>query len=430
MPELKDLNNVSQTSEELSEIIGKVPNKIFIRTTYAMSILLAIFFLAAYFIKYPEKVSGEVIIYNESQPIKIINQQNTQLARLFVEDGASVSSGQPLALISSATDYESIAYLRKMIENYQYVFRHIEEVIQNDNITLSFGEMQSEYNLLISNLVKFKELVHPANQLKLRSLSDIKKRNDSIKSILNRRSTANLDEFSKESQRFKDYTKLYESGVISKHEYYNAIGSQFNAKSQIDNNEKEMLQQNLVAIKASQDANDYAYHLSSEREKLYHDIYANIRNIHVYIRNWDQKYLIKSPKSGKCSFNSPLTVGQYLKMGEELFVILTPNKGVFGVANISSEGIGNVETNQKARIKLKKYPYHEYGMVEGRVKKINAIPNDNTYRLTIKIDHVEQKELREKLKNEEEALGEVDIITKDYTLLDRLLMNIYKTLDK
>jgi multidrug resistance efflux pump len=429
MPKEKESEDVSEVSEEIGEIIGRVPAKIFVRVTYIMLMIIAAFFLSAYFISYNDKISGEIVLYNESRPLKVVCPQNGQMAKVFVQDGSTVTSGEILALIDNPTNYESIAYLRNVSKDYAYVLNNIDAVIANDNIHLSFGEMQQEYNSLISNLLSYRELMNPANTVKLRSLNAITKRNDSINKVLVRKSKASANEFSKESKRFDDYHTLYESGVISKHEYYNALGNQFNAKMQIENSERDAIQQNLGAVRALQDLNDFAHHLSAEKERLYHEIYANIRNIEVFIRNWDQRYLIRAPKGGKINFLNLISDGQYFKTGDELFAILAPNKGIFGIANIASDGAGNIELNQKARIKIKKYPFYEYGFVEGYVEKINSIPNNNIYKLKITINKVENDKLAEKLRNEEEALGEVDIITKEYTLLDRLFNNVVKTLN-
>ncbi|PWS26105.1 hypothetical protein DHW03_15005 [Pedobacter yonginense] len=430
MPEKRDNEDVNEVSEEINEIIGKIPNRVFARTTYFVLVILILFLISAYFIQYPQKMSGDITVFNSSRPLKIICQENGQIAKIFVRDGEYVNAGEPLALIDNATSHESVVYLKKMSSNYSYVFKNIDAIIANDNIPLSFGEMQSEYNALINNLVSFKELTNPINKIKLNNLYSIKKRNDSINKILRLHSIANLNEFSKESQRLKDYTKLFESGVISKHEYYNAVANQFSSRTQVDNNDKEIVQQNLGTLRAIQDVNDYIHHLSTEKERLYHEIYANIRNIEVFIRNWDQKYVIKALKSGKISFLNLINEGQYFRTGDELLAILTPNQGIVGIANISIEGAGNIEIGQRARVNLKKYPYYEYGFLEGSVGKISVVTNNNLYKLTIAIESVELKKLEEKLKDEQEAVGEVEIITKEYTLFDRLFMNIYQTFEK
>jgi len=429
MPQQSEIIITSEHSEELSEIIGKVPNKIFVYTSYTLIFFFLIGIVSSFFIKYPEKVSGNITVFNRAFPLKIVYPQSLQITKLYVNDGGIVQKGQPIALIDNPSNLDGVEYLKKITKHYNYAFENIDDILSYDTIHISFGEIQSEYNSLISNLTKYRQLFDKRNELKLKNLEDAEIRTNRLLKLSKDRHKKSKEELLVENERFEDFKRLYKSGVISKHEYFNSLGTYANNSSSVKNLEKDELQQEVGTIKAVQEKAEFTNWLKIEKESLYHQVFANIRNIDVYLKNWQKNYLIIAPRSGQLNYQTNISEGQFYKSNEELFAIVSPSGRNVGIAYIPSNGLGKLEIGQKARIKLEKYPYLDYGYLEGKVEKINSVPFNSNYKITISIIDVDRKQLRDKLKNEEEVSGQADIIIEDKRLIEKLMKNVLSIFD-
>ncbi|WP_443147274.1 HlyD family efflux transporter periplasmic adaptor subunit [Pedobacter sp. GR22-6] len=58
---------------------------------------------------------------------------------------------------------------------------------------------------------------------------------------------------------------------------------------------------------------------------------------------------------------------QTVNSGSELFIVSPKGTGFFGEVHISQYNMGKVKVGQKALIKLKSYPFEQYGMLKGTV---------------------------------------------------------------
>jgi hypothetical protein len=67
------LKNIELRSEEVQEIMGKVPPSILRWGTTAIVLILLLLVIGSYFFKYPEKIIGNVLITNNSSGILTVS---------------------------------------------------------------------------------------------------------------------------------------------------------------------------------------------------------------------------------------------------------------------------------------------------------------------------------------------------------------------
>jgi multidrug resistance efflux pump len=96
---------------------------------------------------------------------------------------------------------------------------------------------------------------------------------------------------------------------------------------------------------------------------------------------WQQKYLIKSPVTGKAVFFNVWKENQYVNANDPILMVVPPVQQYVVKASLPIDGAGKVKADQKVLIKLSAYPYNEFGMLQGKVKHISTVALDTSFAL-------------------------------------------------
>src|SRR5687767_6819326 len=96
-------------SEEVQELIGRMPSWIIRWGITVIGLLVLGTFIGAALITSPDLVSCEVTIANTTPPAIIYSPGNTQIKELLVKEGDFVDKGSPLAVLdNSVAGYKAI----------------------------------------------------------------------------------------------------------------------------------------------------------------------------------------------------------------------------------------------------------------------------------------------------------------------------------
>lgn len=144
------------------------------------------------------------------------------------------------------------------------------------------------------------------------------------------------------------------------------------------------------------------------------------------IKEWEQKYVLSSPINGKLTLFDIWHQYQDIKTNEIVFTIV-PNElnGLIGRVLVPINNSGKVKSGQNVLIKLRNYPYQEWGKLKGKIISISNIPKAETseYIAIVELNSLitsYNKVIEFKQKME----GEAEIIVDEITLLERLLYPI------
>jgi multidrug resistance efflux pump len=232
----------------------------------------------------------------------------------------------------------------------------------------------------------------------------------------------------------KDYLRdkgLYENKVISdrefeakKKDYLSILNNHesmkitaANARIQINDIEKNILQLQIQ---------DY-----QEQVKLNYELKKSINFLLSEIDLWKQRYVIESPVVGKISFFDVWVANQNIKNGDALFYIIpTQTQKFIGKCVLPSANSGKIALGQKVNVKLDNYPYHENGMLQGRVASISEVPSKNAYAVDVILDQGLKTSYNKTLAYKEQMSGQADIITKNISVMDRIFFNLRKITER
>jgi len=170
---------------------------------------------------------------------------------------------------------------------------------------------------------------------------------------------------------------------------------------------------------------------TDQKNKLQLELKSTYDVLQSNIRDWELRYLFRSPIAGRVSFNKIVSINQNITVGEAAFTVVPEKPGkIVGHLQLSVAGAGKVKENQKVNIKLDNYPYMEYGTLEGKIKSISLVPAENFYLVTIELPQNLKTNYSKSLPFAQQMHGTADIITQNISVLERLLNPLRMILKK
>ncbi|HTH83006.1 MAG TPA: biotin/lipoyl-binding protein [Mucilaginibacter sp.] len=136
---------------------------------------------------------------------------------------------------------------------------------------------------------------------------------------------------------------------------------------------------------------------------------------------------LTAPKSGRLAYAGIIHENQVLLPHQYIFFINDDNETFFGEMQLPQNTIGKVKENQDVMIKLRTYPYEEYGILHGKIKYITSNPfKDDEYIAEVDFKAKNLTDMRKRLALRNGMLADADIITQNQSLLKRLTSSIFK----
>ncbi|HTD40210.1 MAG TPA: HlyD family efflux transporter periplasmic adaptor subunit, partial [Mucilaginibacter sp.] len=146
--------------------------------------------------------------------------------------------------------------------------------------------------------------------------------------------------------------------------------------------------------------------------------------------DWKSKFVLTASQSGKLAFAGIVQENQVLTQSQEVFYVNPGNAEFFGEMSIPQNNMGKVKEGQEVLIKLKSYPFEEFGMLKGQIKYISDIP----YKDSIFISRVDFKgrkisDMKRPVHLKQGMMADAEIVTQDATILQRIGRNILKVIN-
>ena len=159
-----------------------------------------------------------------------------------------------------------------------------------------------------------------------------------------------------------------------------------------------------------------------EREKI--NFIRTLGILRNEVNTWKHDFILSAPESGKLSFASAVLEYQTVTKGQELFFIMPENIIYEGGISLGQYNLGKVECGQTVIIKLKSYPFEEFGVVKGTVDNISEIDVNKEYLVRVKLSDGITTNLNKKLKFRFGMLGDAEIITKNTRIIDKVVYKL------
>jgi Multidrug resistance efflux pump len=363
-------------SEEVQSIIGKAPSMVVRWGVTVVFIIFSLILLGCYFIKYPDVIvsTAEIITYNP--PVDLITRSDGLIDKLSVKDGDIVRCGDLIAVLSNTAEYDDILYISNCLK--ESVSMSHRDLIQQEWLKGDYelGDLQSSFS-------SFQKICIDYNHYLNTGYISIKKglirqqilKNSEYYAKLKEQYSQIKSDLDLQKKSFRRDSLLYSEDVISSSDF--DIASQKLLQKQNENSsfKATLSSTELQIIQLKQQIEELSMQEDNEIAEYERAVYQNLHQFLSDLEKWKLQYTIVAPTSGKITFVSYWNINQHVNAGDKLASIIpVGDVQIIGRVQIPSSGFGKVKVGQNVNIKLNGYPYMEFGVLNGTIATLSAVP--------------------------------------------------------
>ncbi len=423
-----EANNKYEIPARVSdEVITRVPSWITKWGTTYLFIITIVMLVLAYYIKYPEIVTGTTVITTSTPAAKLVANTTGKIKTLYVSEGAPVSQNTTLLVLENTANIEDVNFVNAHINDLEKMLFESNFVIKDDSTQKKFdlrklqlGELQSSYSNLFVAVEKYK--YHSKDKSITKQILTLKEQLNKYKTLKSQYKTqAQILETKTniEKKKMENDMQLVEEKIISKEKAEASTKSYYDELLSLQSNKNNITQADLQASEYQKNILQLKQSLGGTSNQLQLEMESSFENFKSELAQWLEIYIIKSPIEGKVSFNKFWSANQFVQKGEPVISVIPAQSELIGKGYITIANSGKVKVGQTVKIKLDNFPFQEFGIINGKVKSVSHIAFDKNYSIDIELPNGAVTSYNKTLPTTQELQGSIEIITEDLSLLQR-----------
>ncbi|GAA3655154.1 HlyD family secretion protein [Flavivirga jejuensis] len=427
----QQLEDIALRSEEVQEILTKVPRWMIRWGSTLFFVLIILLLLLSWVVRYPDIILSEALITTEVPPQKEYAKTTGKLDAILVKDNELVNMNQTLAVIENTANYKDVFKLKAIIDTLKIDTKSFK--FPFDNLPVLFlGDIDSQYALFENSYIQYqlnKEL-QPFSNDALADRYSISELNRRLKNLQSQKDI-NKTELDFKVKDLKRSKTLFDKGIISEQDYENKQLEFAQSKRNYKNFEASISQIKEGISKAEKNSRGTEINRVKEEMTLLKNVIQSFNQLKKALKDWEQLYVLKSDINGKVSFLNYWNINQTVNQGDLVFTII-PSEGASFIAKLKTpaQNSGKIKMGQIVNIKLENYPEVEFGILKGKVKNISLIPNkDGLYIIDVALPKKLITSYNKEIGFKQEMRGSAEIITEDLRLIERFFYqfrNVFK----
>lgn len=425
--------HTSSRSEEVQDIIDRMPTNFGKRVALIAVVIFSVLIFFSWVIRYPDIVSGTVVVNTPVSPIKLVANSSGQLNLKSIKSQSSIGKDQAIAVIENGVSNDTMQMVKNILLSYNPQTHPGMEILHKLPSKISLGEVTNKYYDFLSSvhqLYNFNtDRIFDKQLTSLRSLNAEQQKEISIGlaavtiaeenlQVVNKSYLRDSFLFSNKVSAEVDFDKSKQVVLGGKAAMNSAHSNYIASRKEAEQTEGKIVELNVQK--------------QEKQRELELNIQARYNDLISSIDLWEQKYLLKAPFDGYVQFLNFWTNKQFVQAGEPLFTVVPAAVEPYGQVLLPAFGAGKVKLGQDVIVKLNDYPYMEYGSIQGKVASISLTTktekikdsNVETYLVTIRFDKGFVTNYGESLLFKHEAMGSAEIIVNDRRLIERLFGNL------
>lgn len=426
MPEQENIL-LQHNSEEVQEIITAVPSWILRRgITLIFAMLLLIVLLSA-FIRYPDIVKANLKINSLNAPKAVYVKQTGKIVALLVKEGAMVAQKEPLAFMESTASHGDVLKLREVLGQFDAMLVKTGQVQDLIPKGLQLGELQSGFQSFYQQYLQYLAAQQGGYFINRKTYlqQDLNEINKLKRQILDQQKIQEK-EYANVEEEYNAYKKLYQKGVVSNSEFKQQENKYLAGKYPLQQSQTALLNNNSSYAAKQKEILDIDHTIQEEQAKFV----QALNNMITQTDGWINQYILSAPVAGKVGYAGIVQENQTVNANQELFMINPANTGFFGEIQIPQYNMGKVKKGQRTLVKMKSFPFEQYGLIRGSISYISEVAfKDSVFIAKISFEHYENKDPAHKIVLKNGMQADAEIITEDSSLLQRFLRNITKMMN-
>lgn len=414
-------NDIELRSEEVQEILTRIPNWIIRFGSFVILMLLFVVFFVSWLIKYPDVITSPIVITTNFPPEKLIAKTSGKIEIILIQDKQHVKQNTPLAVIENAANYSDVFLLKSIVDTID-IEKQLFPFEQFNNVRLgaieqSFALFQKEY---IANSLN--EKLQPFKVETIAQSFEQKQLQERLQLLLSQKSI-NESELQIQKSDLNRYEGLYKKGVIATQEMEKQRLIYLQSQKNYQNLLSSISQLKSSINELSRSSKTTKINESKEIVVLERNIIQSFYQLKKAIKDWDLQYVFRSSINGKVSFMQIWSVNQVINSGDNMFAIIPSNEnGYIGKVKAVAQNSGKIKIGQDVNIRLANYPDRQFGVIKGKVKSISLTPDkEGNLLIDISLPKGLTTSYKKEIQFHQEMSGNADIITEDLRLIERLL---------
>ncbi|MFO7658911.1 MAG: HlyD family efflux transporter periplasmic adaptor subunit [Bacteroidales bacterium] len=423
-------SGIELRNEDVQELLGQVPKWIVRWGTTIITLTVLILITGSALFRYPDTLDAEIVLTTQNPPADLVARTSGKIQELFVKDNQAVKSGEFIALLETAADYEDIVSVEKMLVKYSNI-SDISQLPESD-INYELGEIQPSFAAFVKALHDYRSfLLLNYHRKKIQAVNNELKKHADYNQRLEEQSAVQKKEFVLARRQFGRDSILFRQGVIAGSDFEKSESMMLKSEFALKETETNLATALIEASKLNQQILDLELELSKEQKQKEIELNESFNKLLADIEIWKQKYMLISPIDGKVSFTRFWSKNQQVMENEVVITIVPHHTGdIIGKINLSVEGAGKVRPGQPVNIKFANYPYMEFGMVKGEVISISDVPSDKFYTAEVSLPVGLTTNYGRQITFRQQMPGTAAIITDNMSLLKRIINPVKSAIKK
>ena len=417
-------------TDDMQDIITAVPSWL-LRwgITLFFGILVLIIGLSA-FIRYPDIIKATLKVDSPNSPKPVVAKIPGKLVKLLVKENEAVTAGQPLAYLESTASHDKVLSLLNNLKQLQIQAlqnKPLNNLLLNQADNIQFGELQSGYQAFFQEYVAYRSSVDNGFLVKKKAylqkdLTYLTKQQQQ----LNEEKAIQQKDLGLAGEEYEMHKKLNQQKVETAAEFRQEESKYLAKKSPLVQTEASMISgENNYAAK-QKEILELDNQVQEEKGKFLQALNSLISNA----EDWKNKYVLCASQSGKLTFAGIVQENQVFNANQEVFYVNPGNEAFFGEMAISQNNMGKVKEGQQVLVKLRSYPFAEYGMIRGRIKYIAEIPyKDSVFISKVDFGIKDASDLKKPIHLKQGMMADAEIVTQDATILQRLGRSFFSIIE-
>lgn len=429
--ETDSLENTAQplevNSEEITEIITAIPSWIVRNGSVLIFLILLSIVLASAFIRYPDVVKTSLKVNSLNAPKTVPAKQTGKIVALLAKEGDVVKQHQSLAFMESTANHHDVLRLHQRLSEVSKGLNKNEPATSLGLENLNLGELQGAFQNFYQQYLQYLSAQNGGYYLNRktymeRDLMEI----DKLKAQILLQKKIQEKEYANVEHEFEAYKKLYAKGVVSISEYRLQESKYLSGKYPLQQSNTALLNNSANYYAKKKEILELEHTIQDERFKFV----QSLSNMITETDSWISQYILRAPVAGKVSYAGIVQENQTVNAGQELFIINPAGTDFFGEVYIPQYNMGNVQLGQKTLVKMRSYPFEQYGVIHGRLNYISDVAiKDSVFIAKVSFEEFENKHPKHKIVLKNGMQADAEIITEESSLLERFLRSIIKVLN-
>lgn len=424
---------IPERTDEVQDIIDRMPGKTAMYVAGFVLILALFLVVSGWVIKYPESVRGTVTLSAMHAPVRLVSHASGSLLILSSLDQKEVSKGDVFAVIETAANPYHVLQMDSLLHFSPVRILDSNQYLPDDIV---LGELTIPYYSFAETLGKYRQfLKENAFEAQKEQISiKLKGLKQQLIHIEEQLSIQRINLEIAAQNLYKDSLQYYAIKAIIETAYLQTktawlVALQANRGLQKEkdyvNNQIQELESSMIKVSIEERA------YSRELNSMYYRTYNDLLN---QLEQWKQKYAFVAPSDGTLEMLNFWKNGDFIQAGSEIFSIVPGQNPVNGHIFLPAYGAGKVTLGQEVIIKLHDFPYREFGAIKGVVKSVSMLTSEisespslnqvQSYLVTVDLPEQLKSNYGIDLSFRHEIKGDAEILTRKRRLLERLFDNL------